>query len=122
MAIDTAGNFHIVYSGWATNSSVALVHAYNSSGTWRFEQIDSYSDPKVDLAIDGANRLHITYREDFSSIKYATNVTGMWEFSLLDSFRSGIYKNPSIAVDPMGHVTVVYTNQSRGTITLVTGP
>ena len=102
MAMDNAENVHVVYSRSVANSSPApLIHAYNSGGSWRFEQINGNSSstyPEVDITIDGANRLHITYRADYSNVKYATKVNGVWEFTLLDSDRYGYKRKKGVGV------------------------
>lgn len=125
MAMDTAGNVHVVYVGRLANNDLALMHTDNSGGIWQSEQIDSRPSiecPEVSLAIDGADRLHIAYRDRYDNLKYVTNVRGMWELSFLDSYSHRIFGDPAIAVDPVGRVTVVYTESTNGIIKLVASP
>ena len=119
MAIDSAGNVHIAYS-----RKFALMHTHNTGGSWQSEQLDSFSwigGDRVGLAIDAADHLHIAYQDQNADLKYATNVSGIWERYFLDS-RGDVGGDPSITVDPVGQVSIVYTDQTNGSVKLVTSP
>ena len=73
------------------------------------------------LAIDDADHLHIAYRDQNFDLKYAINSTGSWELAYVDGDgRVGL--DPSILVDPLGRVSIAYTDETRGTVKLATSP
>lgn len=119
LARDTAGVVHVVYS-----TPFGLRHTRYAGGMWQAEQVDSFSwagGNNVALAIDGANYLHVAYRNQNFDLKYATDSSGAWEFACVDSSgRMGF--DMSIAVDPMGQISIAYADQTRGTVKLATSP
>ena len=119
LAQDMTGTVHVVYS-----TPFGLRHARYSGGVWQTEQVDNFSwigGDRVALAIDDANHLHVAYRDQNFNLKYATNSSGAWELTYVDgSGRVGF--DPSIAVDPMGRISIAYSDQIRGTVKLATSP
>lgn len=131
MAMDTAENVHLAYAAMFQGYD-NLLHADNSGGAWQLEPIEQIGHsfswgnyPELDLTIDGADDLHVAYHDQYDNLKYATNTSGMWEFYFLDSSGTRIFINPSITVDPTGHVTIVYVYfdpPSYKQVRLVTSP
>jgi hypothetical protein len=119
LARDTAGVVHVVYS-----TPFGLRHTRYAGGMWQAEQVDDFGrigGDSVAMAIDGANYLHVAYRDQNFDLQYATNSSGAWEFACVDSSgRMGF--DMSIAVDPMGQISIAYADQTRGTVKLATSP
>lgn len=125
MAIDSAGNIHIAYY-----QQLALMHAYNTGGNWQYETLDSFYDyidtiasasARAGLVIDGADRLHIAYRDYNDDLKYITNVSGTWRRYFID-VNGNVGGDPSITVDPTGRVSIAYTDLTNDTVKLATSP
>lgn|GEM_PF-5676230 len=119
IALDSEDAVHIAYP-----RKFGLAHAYNNGSVWQIEEVDdSFSwvgGYNVGLAIDSADYLHISYQDQNADLKYATNVSGVWERYFLDS--SSVVDSSSVAVDPAGQVSVVYSDQVNQTVKLMTSP
>jgi hypothetical protein len=73
------------------------------------------------LAIDIAERLHIAYQDHNADLKYTANVAGIWERHYPDT--GGNYgADPKIAIDPSGLASIVYVDNTVGTVKLITSP
>ncbi|MEZ5542340.1 MAG: hypothetical protein R3F42_09870 [Pseudomonadota bacterium] len=119
VAVDSAGIVHIAYT-----RQFSVMHAWNPPAGWQYEQVDSFSwigGDRVGIALDMADRVHIAYQDQNGDLKYATNVSGVWERSYIDAVGE-VGGNPGIAVDPAGRVSIVYTDQTNHTVKLATGP
>jgi len=119
LALDSGGGVHIAYP-----RKFGLAHAYYDGSNWQIEEVDDtfswVGGNSVGLAIDGADLLHISYQDQNADLKYATNVSGIWERYFLDS--SSDVGSSSIAVGAAGHVSVVYSDQANQTVKLMTSP
>jgi hypothetical protein len=119
LAMDASRIPHIAYS-----TKFGLVHTWLGAGVWQSEQLDSFTwigGDRVGLAIDGADHLHIAYRDSNDDLKYATNRSGTWERLYLDS-RGAVGFSPSIAVDGAGRIHIAYGDEATGTIKLANSP
>ena len=102
----------------------SVMHAWNLATGWQYEQVDSFSwigGDRVGIALDMAGRVHISYQDQNSDLKYATNVSGAWERIYIDS-DGDVGGDPGVAVDPAGRVSIVYTDQTNNTVKLATSP
>ncbi|MBI5664013.1 MAG: chitobiase/beta-hexosaminidase C-terminal domain-containing protein, partial [Nitrospirae bacterium] len=105
IAIDkTTGHPHIVYGG------DHLYHAYYNGTQWVFETVDA--SPLVgkaaSIAIDSNGKVHISYPDKLNgSLKYATNVFGVWMSITVDT-DAVRYNENSIAVDSSNNVHIGY--------------
>ncbi len=118
IALDEHGNVHVSFIETGTHD---LMYLSNASGTWVVERLDSYdgsgllADFQTSIAIDPAGSAHIVYfhNADEMDLEYATNTSGGWQTSVLDSEGDvGIYC--SIAVDSNGYGHVVYKDVTDG--------
>lgn len=119
LAMDASRSPHVAYS-----TKFGLLHTWYAAGAWQSEQVDSFSwigGDRVGLAIDGADHLHIAYRDSNDDLKYASNRSGTWERLYLDS-RGAVGFSPSIAVDGAGRIHIAYGDESVGTVKLASSP
>ena len=119
LAKDSSGNLHIAYS-----TPFGMNYAHLDSGTWQIEELDSFTwigGDRVALAVDSADDIHIAYRDNNEDLKYATNTSGSWVLVYVDAVGEVGY-DPAIAVDPSGAVSIVYGDQTEGTVKLATRP
>ncbi len=115
--VDSNGKVHISYrneEGVGTTSEGSdggLRYVTNATGEWTWVQVDpcSIAGNDTDIALDGNDKVHISYLDKGAGLKYATNVTGSWEFYIID----GTYNvgwNTSIAVDSDNNVHISYSD------------
>lgn len=103
MILDSNSKIHIACAG---------VYITNSSGSWTTDTIDGFSS-ETSIAVDSKGKVHIVYRSVTSdvqyyyqyAVKYATNVSGTWEYTSIYSNR-GIF--PAIAIDSNDKVHIIY--------------
>jgi hypothetical protein len=119
IAIDSSGHIHVAYA-----RQFSVMHAWNPGTGWQYEQLDSFSwigGDRVGLALDMADRVHVAYQDQNQDLKYATNVSGVWERYYIDS-SGNVGGNAAVAVDPAGKVRIVYTDLDNGTVKLASSP
>ena len=119
IAMDSSGIIHIAYP-----RQFSVMHAWNPAAGWLYEQVDSFSwigGDRVGIALDMADRVHIAYQDQNRDLKYATNVSGVWERFYIDAVGE-VGGNPGIAVDPAGRVSIVYIDQTNYTVKLAASP
>jgi hypothetical protein len=85
-----------------------------NSYAWVFETIaDGFSgglSNRTSLVLDSSNKAHITYYDfDAKSLKYATNKTGVWQSSTIQSGNVNDCDAP-LALDSKGNVHVSYSS------------
>jgi hypothetical protein len=117
LAMDSTGVLHLAYS-----TPMGLEYARYSAGAWEIEEVDSFTwigGDRVALAVDDADDVHIAYRDQNADLKYATNAGGNWELVYVDTVGEVGYE-PSMAVDPSGKVSIVYVDETLGTVKLAT--
>lgn len=108
LAIDSHGNIRFVYYD-DTYRGLKYTARYTGPDD---VSIDGPGDPSLgynnSLAIDSNDKIHIAYSSS-AGLKYATNVNGTWEISVIDSDLTVDYrKNISIAVDLNNKLHVIY--------------
>jgi chitodextrinase len=120
IALDQHGNIHVSFIETGTND---LMYLSNASGAWVVERLDPYdgsgllADFQTAIAIDPAGSVHIVYfhNADEMDLEYATNASGGWQTSVLDSEgKVGLYCD--IAVDSNGYGHVVYKDVTQGPV------
>ena len=111
LALDSAGNVHIVYHFCNINETTDcfddhLSYVTNAYGGWQQFILDPNegTGEYPSVAVDPGDRLHIVYR----GLKYATNASGSWEIFYLDGGS-----RPSIAVDASGAVHISYESRDQ---------
>ncbi|MEK6636302.1 MAG: hypothetical protein AABY38_08075 [Planctomycetota bacterium] len=105
IALDSSNNVHFSY----LKSNYAFDYAIKNSDSWIITTFDNGTWVSFcSLAIDSSGNSHISYISYSSSsvtdIMYATNASGEWEISTVDSNGS----NPDIALDSSGNVHISY--------------
>lgn len=112
IALDEHGNVHVSFIETGTND---LMYLSNASGSWVAERLDPYdgsgllADFQTSIAIDSTGNAHIVYfhNADEMDLEYATNASGGWLTSVLDSAGDvGFYCD--VAIDSNGYGHVVY--------------
>ena len=109
IAIDGFNRPHIAYGG------DHLYHAYFDGIEWRNETVDN--SPGVgryaSIAIDKSNnKVHISYFDNIhEDLKYATNASGAWVTSTIDSGYVGKYT--TIAIDSNNNVHISYSDDAN---------
>ncbi|MEK6646753.1 MAG: hypothetical protein AABY84_08795 [Candidatus Firestonebacteria bacterium] len=126
IAIDHNNKIHIAYSEHIPSGGRSnLKYATNASGSWVINTLESGS---VDgngyaaesIAIDGNNKVHISYNDSWSSdLKYATNVSGSWVFTTLDSIGH-VGSGSSIVIDSNNNVHISYSDTDTNSLKYAT--
>jgi alpha-tubulin suppressor-like RCC1 family protein len=106
-----------IYGG--TTQHVLALSFYDGS-SWTTQDIDTASRTgyRPSIAIDNQGALHIAYLDrDNTNLRYATNASGSWVLSTLDS--SSVNPNndaakTGIAIDNRGHVHIIHPVQGSG--------
>jgi hypothetical protein len=111
LGIDANKNVHITYYD---ESFRRLKYANNSSGQWSvlgIDDTDTDKPPYNSIQVEADGKVHISYYAiDFwglGNLKYASNVSGSWVISSIDS-SNGEGSHNSIAVNDKGEVFISY--------------
>jgi len=105
IAVDGSNRPHIAYGG------AQLYHAYFNGAQWKYEVVDNASSADASIAVDAGGKVHIGYLGN-SGLKYATNASGSWVTSTIDS-AEGVGRDTSIAVDAGGKVHISYRDYTN---------
>ena len=132
IARDSSGNIHIAY--YDNGNDKNLKYATNSSGSWVTSSVDDtvidgadsrpYCGKYNSIAVDSSGYVHISYYDDSSNrdgqnLKYATNSSGSWEVTIVDSTDNvGLYT--SLALGFSGEVYISYYDVTNGDLKLAT--
>lgn len=121
MALDSAGNCHIVWCKASTEDSSDIYYVNNSSGSFSIPVkasgsvgVDIGLGP--DIAIDSNNNCHVVW--NFGSLYYTQNSSGSFSepIALTDAgFQSYYETDHRIAVDRNNHVHVAWNRFNTGT-------
>jgi PKD repeat protein len=109
IAVDSLYHLHVVYSAQGD-----LKYATKKSGSWKKSIIDNngYTHSRTSIVIDQSDHVHIAYaRENSKSLMYATNASGSWVLTTIESFTSYAPNDPSIAIDSSGHIHISYIDK-----------
>lgn len=115
LAVDNSnGEAHIVY----VDDFNRLMYAYNISGTWYMELIESEGNPQnPSISVDNFGKAHISYTHDgYGELRYATNTSGVWRVIPIDTVglaSPGSGNSTSIAVDSQGKAHISYFRDDR---------
>jgi len=123
LAIDKFDGLHIAYYNYEARE---LRYLSNSLGSWATEVIASGVGPlwRLDLAVDGSGRAHLTYRSNadrlglpensdsgnYSSLVYASNPDGRWQLEVLDH-GDGVGGRSAITADADGYLHISYSGR-----------
>ena len=110
---DASGNAHIAF--YHDYEQLDLEYATNASGSWLAGTIDSGvvegtvdaggdAGHGCDIAIDSMGYIHISYLGG-ESLKYATNVSGDWQESIITDAGTG---DTSIAIDSNDNIHISF--------------
>jgi hypothetical protein len=119
IAADSNGKVHISTrneEGVGTTSEGSeggLRYVTNATGEWTWVDVDTSSTAgnDTDIAVDGNDKVHISYLDKSGGLKYATNGAGSWEFHVIDS-TTNVGWNTSIAIDGDNGVHISYSDPS----------
>jgi hypothetical protein len=112
IAVDAYDHVHMAYHE-STTTSEALMYASNNTGDWINTVIDGnvnglgYSSHLIALAVSADGSSHIVYpdSDDPSGLRYATNRSGIW---MISTVQSGVSGQLAMAVDHQGSVHILY--------------
>lgn len=109
IAVDQNGAVHIVYS----DNISQLRYAYNISGSWVVELLESRGSPShPSIAVDASGRVHISYfHNQYGELRYTTNLSGVWQVIPIDYVGftpTGSSTDTAIALDAQGKVYISY--------------
>jgi hypothetical protein len=112
LALDSSGNAHISYSGWANGN---LKFAHLEAGVWTVETIDIGSGGgTTSLALDSVNQPHIAYSSsagglDFhGDLRYAYQEAGQWYTETVDTDANISTGTLSMGLDGAGYPHIIY--------------
>jgi hypothetical protein len=107
LALDSNGKVHIAYLDSSAND---IKYINNVSGSWSIPQFigDSAAGSFRDicLAMDSNAKAYISYYRKSDELRYATNASGSWIKTILDSGDVGEF--PSIVVDANKGIHISY--------------
>ena len=118
IAINASNHPHIVYGGGS-----GLYYTYYDGSSWQEERVDTSSgevDSFASIALDSKGKAHISYYDVTNyDLKYATNASGAWVITTVDSSGSvGGYT--SIALDSKGKAHISYFDITNGDLKYAT--
>jgi hypothetical protein len=82
LAVDSAGNPHIVYSDRSDTGLIVMKYASLTGTNWSIQTVDNGSAGS--LALDSADNPHIAYSGTSSELKYASWNGQNWEIQTVD--------------------------------------
>jgi hypothetical protein len=122
IAIDSNNKVHISYCNW---EGLHLKYATNATlfSIWATTTIDSSNNTGVytSIAVDSNNKVHISYMSA-GVLKYATNASGSWITSTVDSAIGGWVEGgtTSIALDSNKKVYISYYDTTNDNLKYAT--
>jgi len=118
MEIDENDYIHISYSDFGD-----IKYVTNRTGTWVIETIEEITNSAYypSIAIDPQGYIHVCYYEYYGyqlggALKYATNKTGSWDISVVETTEEESYLYPSIAIDSVGNIYIIYSDAPNMTL------
>ena len=87
----------------------------NASGSWAVELVATDSAfHSTSIAVDASGKAHVAYYHFASDLEYATNASGSWVSTTIDS-DGDVGRACEIAVDSQGFLHIVYQDRTIGT-------
>ena len=117
IAIDSGDHPHIAYGG------DHLYYAYHDGTDWKFETADSSSGVGryASIALDSSGNVHISYYDAVNAdLKYATNASGSWITSAVDSGGGDVGTYASIALDSSDKAHISYYDATNADLKYAT--
>jgi hypothetical protein len=128
MAVDSNNHVHISYA-YSDETNTYIKYATNASGYWVTSTIDTGTVAAGDdlgftsIAVDSNNHAHISYYRGTGTnhdVMYATNASGNWVASTIDSIGNLVWPITSMAVDSKNHVHICYYDESLSALKYAT--
>ena len=121
IAIDSNNKAHLSYRNMAAGGD--LKYATNASGVWAASilEVNLNIPGLVDtsIAVDSNNKEHISYYNSWSGLlRYASNVSGIWQLYTIDSSSLAVGQYTSIAVDSNNKVHISYYDADPANLNL----
>jgi hypothetical protein len=118
IALDSAGKVHISYYD---SDRWKLKYATNKTDEWVASIVDNitYTGQYTSLAVDSSDYVHISYYGS-ASLKYATNASGSWALTTVDSSANIVGWYTSIAADTSGTIHISYHDFTDGNLKYAT--
>jgi hypothetical protein len=113
LALDEANRPHISYSNYGDSSGGSLKHAWCDGGVWQTEIVDDddwgMAIWSTSLALDGADRAHISYFNSLgSALKYAWHDGTVWHIETVVIGGSEVDEYNSLALDRWDRPHIAY--------------
>lgn len=109
LAVDSKDHPRITYDD---NEKNHLKYAYHDGSSWHIATVDTTPQSRighVDMAIDGADHLHVIYTHD-GKLKYAYYDGATWQLGVIEN---NIFSpRPSIAVDVNNKPHAIYNDEA----------
>lgn len=110
MAMDSAGNTHIVYTDRTDPNDTKLFYVTNANGGWQDALISNHAIQPA-LALSQSGKVYVSfYNNSANQLKYATNANGNWVLSTVDTGEFGSVS--SIVVGGNGTLFIAYRDDS----------
>lgn len=123
---DRTGTASIVYAG--RYPDYGLNYATKHDAAWDTGTVDAGYVPNVSAAVDGNGKVHVAYRDNANTVKYAhQDSTGSWSIEVVKT--QAWPGHPSLALDTGGnpHISYIagdgkleYATKSNGTWRMIT--
>jgi hypothetical protein len=114
MAIDNAGNTHIVYIDKTNESDPKLIYLTNANGGWQDTLISDHATTPA-LALSQSGKVYVSFfNNSVNQLKYATNAHGNWAVSTVDSGQFGSVS--SIVVGGNGTLFIAYRDDASSNL------
>ena len=110
IAIDSAGNTHIVYIDQTNATNHKLIYVTNANGGWQ-DALISNNASNPSLALSPSGKVYVSfYNTSANQLKYATNANGNWVVNTVDTGQFGSVN--SIAVGGHGALFIAYRDDA----------
>jgi hypothetical protein len=110
IAIDNAGNTHIVYIDKTNATNSKLMYVTNANGGWQDVLISDHAIAPS-LALSQSGKVYVSFfNNSVNQLKYATNANGNWVMNTVDSGQFGSIS--SIVVGGNGTLFIAYRDDS----------
>jgi len=123
IAVDSSGNLHVV---WATdapgNFEVYYKRSTNGGSTWLTSRRMTWNDGTSEypaVAVDSSGYVHVVWNDDTPGnkdiyYKKSTDGGSTWLASQRMTWNDGASEIPSIAVDSLGNIHVLWADETPG--------